>query len=292
MADLPVVRGPSKGISPQSLPSARRIVSHIEDSSTLANLISSYQAFRLGGDDPLTLDVPVPARQVESSGTCPVNPIHGKRVLVKDCFEIKGLQTTVGSRAYFELASRAEITAAAIQVLIDRGAALVGQAKLSALISREEPSECVDYDAAFNPRGDGIQSPAGSSSGSAAAIAAYDWLDYAIGTDCKCLTSHAIRTTADNAQPQVAPGGQPLSMAASPSAFPRRPCPKKEWYPTSPCSMLSLSFLETYEVCRSSYATGVRLCPRILATTLHLSLSRQTIFGFVTVDNNRSLETL
>ncbi|EWG41130.1 hypothetical protein FVEG_15234 [Fusarium verticillioides 7600] len=31
--------------------------------------------------------------------------------------------------------------------------------------------------------GDGYQSPAGSSSGSAAAVAAYDWLDCAIGTD-------------------------------------------------------------------------------------------------------------
>ncbi|EFY94312.1 amidase domain protein [Metarhizium robertsii] len=36
---------------------------------------------------------------------------------------------------------------------------------------------------AFNPRGDGYQSPAGSSSGSAAAVAAYDWLDCALSTD-------------------------------------------------------------------------------------------------------------
>lgn len=43
--------------------------------------------------------------------------------------------------------------------------------------------DAVDYPTAFNPRGDGYQSPAGSSSGSAAAVAAYDWLDCALGTD-------------------------------------------------------------------------------------------------------------
>ncbi|KAG9503352.1 hypothetical protein J7337_006197 [Fusarium musae] len=51
------------------------------------------------------------------------------------------------------------------------------------MIAREEPMDAVDYPTAFNPRGDGYQSPAGSSSGSAVAVAAYDWLDCAIGTD-------------------------------------------------------------------------------------------------------------
>lgn len=72
-----------------------------------------------------------------------------------------------------------------IQRLAEKGAEIVGTAKLSSMISWEEPSECTDYLAPFNPRGDGCQSPAGSSSGSAAAIASYEWLDYAIGTDCK-----------------------------------------------------------------------------------------------------------
>lgn len=43
--------------------------------------------------------------------------------------------------------------------------------------------DAVDFHTAFNPRGDGYQSPAGSSSGSAAAVASYDWLDCALGTD-------------------------------------------------------------------------------------------------------------
>lgn len=79
-------------------------------------------------------------------------------------------------------------TATSIQKLIDAGAEIVGKNKLSSFAAREEPTECVDYQAPFNPRGDGYQSPAGSSSGSAAAVASYDWLDFAIGTDSKsCL---------------------------------------------------------------------------------------------------------
>ncbi len=74
-------------------------------------------------------------------------------------------------------------TAKSIQKLIDAGAEIVGKSKLSSFAAREEPTECVDYQAPFNPRGDGYQSPAGSSSGSAAAVASYDWLDFAIWTD-------------------------------------------------------------------------------------------------------------
>ncbi|CZR60710.1 uncharacterized protein PAC_10606 [Phialocephala subalpina] len=41
----------------------------------------------------------------------------------------------------------------------------------------------IDYHAPFNPRADGYQDPSGSSAGSAAAIATYEWVDFAIGTD-------------------------------------------------------------------------------------------------------------
>ncbi|KAJ4402242.1 hypothetical protein N0V85_005352 [Neurospora sp. IMI 360204] len=53
----------------------------------------------------------------------------------------------------------------------------------------EEPIEYVDYQAPWNPRGDQYQSMGGSSSGSAAAVAAYDWLDIAIGTDRQVKTA-------------------------------------------------------------------------------------------------------
>lgn len=53
--------------------------------------------------------------------------------------------------------------------------------------------EYIDYQAPWNPRADGYQSPGGSSSGSAAAIASYDWLDIAIGADSE--TIFHVKTT-------------------------------------------------------------------------------------------------
>ena len=70
-----------------------------------------------------------------------------------------------------------------VQLLIDAGAVIVGKVKLQAMITREEPVEAVEYTDLFNPRGDGYQVPSGSSSGSAAAIASYDWLDLSLGSD-------------------------------------------------------------------------------------------------------------
>lgn len=73
--------------------------------------------------------------------------------------------------------------AACVQTLIDAGAIIVGKAKLQAMIMREEPLECVEFTAPFNPRADGYLVPSGSSHGSAAGIASYDWLDFSLGSD-------------------------------------------------------------------------------------------------------------
>jgi Asp-tRNA(Asn)/Glu-tRNA(Gln) amidotransferase A subunit family amidase len=53
----------------------------------------------------------------------------------------------------------------------------------------EEPIECVHYRAPWNPRADGHQSPAGSSSGSGVAVASYQWIDITIGSDSKFQSS-------------------------------------------------------------------------------------------------------
>lgn len=113
--------------------------------------------------------------------------MSGLRIAVKDIFQIKGLPTSVCNKAYFDLYhdSTPEKTAACIELLTDMGAVIVGTTKLASFAATEEPVECVDYQAPWNPRADGYQSPAGSSSGSGAAIGAYDWLDIAIGSDSK-----------------------------------------------------------------------------------------------------------
>ncbi|KAF5542031.1 amidase signature domain-containing protein [Fusarium phyllophilum] len=93
------------------------------------------------------------------------------------------MKTSLCNRAYHDVSEPATFTADVSQALINDGAHILGLTKLSSMIAREEPMDAVDYPTAFNPRGDGYQSPAGSSSGSAAAVAAYYWLDCAIGTD-------------------------------------------------------------------------------------------------------------
>ncbi|KAF2007617.1 amidase signature enzyme [Amniculicola lignicola CBS 123094] len=114
------------------------------------------------------------------------------RIAVKDAFNISGVKTSMCNRAYFRLFPMATSTAIAIAGLIDRGVQVLGKTKLSSFLSREEPSESVDYQTAWNPRGDGYQGPGGSSSGSAVAVAAYNWVDVGIGTD----TNGSIRRPA------------------------------------------------------------------------------------------------
>lgn len=100
-------------------------------------------------------------------------------------FDIEGLRVSAGNRAFYSLSTASPATAPSVQKLIDAGAHLLGTLKLGSLIAREEPTEAEDYHAPFNPRADGYQSAWSSSSGSGASVAAYDWLDFTIGTDSK-----------------------------------------------------------------------------------------------------------
>lgn len=75
-------------------------------------------------------------------------------------------------------------TANRVKKLISMGASILGKTRMSAFASAEEfTDQFVDFHAHFNPWGDGYQTPAGSSSGSAAALWIYGWLDIAINTD-------------------------------------------------------------------------------------------------------------
>ncbi|KAE8349880.1 amidase family protein [Aspergillus coremiiformis] len=124
--------------------------------------------------------IPVPSR-IHSWGD--PRPLAGQRVAVKDLFDIKGLQTSAGSQAWIEITPVANKTALAIQRLVDLGAVLVGKQKLAQFASGANPWDWTDNQAPFNPRGDGYLTCAASSSGGGCSIAAYDWLDMAIGSD-------------------------------------------------------------------------------------------------------------
>lgn len=84
---------------------------------------------------------------------------------------------------------------------------------MASFAATEEPVECVDFQAPWNPRADGYQSPAGSSSGSGAAIASYDWLDIAIGSDSKRYPS-CYDNVGLSFQPVAVDDGLAIGMAA------------------------------------------------------------------------------
>ncbi|EGA72492.1 hypothetical protein AWRI796_5153 [Saccharomyces cerevisiae AWRI796] len=114
-------------------------------------------------------------------------PLAGYRVAIKDLYDIAGVKTGGSSRTYYDVYGEANMTCPSVQRLIDMGAVIVGKLKLTQFANGETPTaDYVDYHAPFNPRGDGYQSPSSSSCGSGAAEAAYDWLDFTVGSDTGC----------------------------------------------------------------------------------------------------------
>lgn len=128
-------------------------------------------------EDPL---IPVPSRLYSLSDT---RPFAGLRVSVKDLYDLAGTKTSAGSRAWTEITEVKTKTAPAIQRIIDLGAVIVGKQKTAQFASGADPWDWFDVQYPFNPRGDGWLTCSASSAGAGCSIAAYDWLDIAIGSD-------------------------------------------------------------------------------------------------------------
>lgn len=138
---------------------------------------SAVEIFQSRFWDPL---IPVPSRLYAWGDP---RPLAGLRVAIKDLFDMKGLVTSGGSQAWAEITEPANETAPSIQRLVDLGAVLVGKYKLAQFASGANPWDWQDEQYPFNPRGDGWLTCSASSSGGGCSIAAYDWLDFAIGSD-------------------------------------------------------------------------------------------------------------
>lgn len=116
-------------------------------------------------------------------------PLAGVRVSLKDIFQLAGTKTTMMSRSYSELYGPDEVSADYTKKLIRLGAVVVGKTKMTQFASSDEPTDqWIDFHCPVNPRGDMYQSPSGSSSGAAASLAGYDWLDFSIAGDCMSLS--------------------------------------------------------------------------------------------------------
>jgi hypothetical protein len=111
-------------------------------------------------------------------------PLAGVRLGVKDIYDIAGVKSSLGNRAYYDLYRPRNVTAVAVQRLIDAGAVIVGKMKTSQFANGETATaDWVDYHSPFNARGDGYQDPSSSSSGPGAGIGSYSWLDIGLGSD-------------------------------------------------------------------------------------------------------------
>ncbi|KAI0882640.1 amidase family protein [Annulohypoxylon maeteangense] len=127
--------------------------------------------------DPM---IPVPSRIYSWGDT---RPLAGARVAIKDLYDMKGLVTSGGSQAWASITNPANVTAPSVQRIVDLGGVLVGKYKLAQFASGADPWEWQDEHYPFNPRGDGWLTCSASSSGGGCSVAAYDWLDFAIGSD-------------------------------------------------------------------------------------------------------------
>ena len=107
-------------------------------------------------------------------------PLAGLTVAVKDVYDIAGERTGVGSPQWLATHPPAEKHAAAVQLLLDAGATIIGKTICDELVYSITGANA-HYGTPANPRAPG-RLPGGSSSGSAAATA-MGACDFALGGD-------------------------------------------------------------------------------------------------------------
>ncbi|KAK3336300.1 amidase signature domain-containing protein [Cercophora scortea] len=135
---------------------------------------------QIAGSSSLTIGVPSRLYFTKTAE----KPLAGVRLGVKDIYRLAGVKGSNGNRAWYNLYPASKTTGTAIQRLVDAGAQIVGLQKTSQFANGESAtSDWVDYHEPFNPRGDGYQDTSSSSAGAGASVAAYEWLDIAIGSD-------------------------------------------------------------------------------------------------------------
>ncbi|KAF7670921.1 hypothetical protein GT037_011049 [Alternaria burnsii] len=155
-------------------------------SMSRSHSVEKYQAFQNAAftDAAAAVSVPVPSRLYYQKTS--EQPFAGLRVAIKDNMHLAGIVTGLGSRAYAELYGKKDVTSQYVSSLEKKGAVIVGKTKLSAFAGSEvPPNQCIDYFPPWNARGDGYQGPSGSSSGAAAVMGGYPWIDVSLCTDSK-----------------------------------------------------------------------------------------------------------
>ncbi|KAL9049449.1 MAG: hypothetical protein Q9162_007216 [Coniocarpon cinnabarinum] len=172
------------------------------------NQTGSFTALDVAGCSLRAHGIAIPARSYSQDITSTHSQqiqkglLKGLRVAVKDNFDIEGTRTSLCNRAYLALQLPQQNTAKAVEKLLNAGAHVVGKTYMSAFAFMEHPMQSVDFQASFNPRGDGYLICGGSSGGSAAAVAAYDFVDIGLCSDSEFFLS----STSNQAKQTLASG--------------------------------------------------------------------------------------
>src|SRR5690242_2713022 len=107
-------------------------------------------------------------------------PLAGRTFAVKDLFDIAGHVTGAGNPAWLATHSAAQATAPSVQALLTAGGRMIGKT-ITDELAYSLNGDNIHYGTPRNPRASD-RVPGGSSSGSAAAVAA-GLCDFALGTD-------------------------------------------------------------------------------------------------------------
>ncbi|KAG8354225.1 hypothetical protein FVEN_g7650 [Fusarium venenatum] len=173
--------------SSRGIYSAWRLYSDDHDAFVLSTTPSqtdceTYENMNASAFGLSSLCIAVPSRMKFQSSN--KQPLAGLRIGVKDLFHLKGAHTGCGNRAYRRLHPAQEYSTERVKKVVDLGGIIVGKTKTVEFGgSQEVIGDWCDYFYAFNARGDGYFASTGSSTGSAASLAAYPWLDVTLGTD-------------------------------------------------------------------------------------------------------------
>lgn len=133
-------------------------------------------------DDDGQQYIPIPSRLSAMTQSL---PLAGTRFALKDIYDAQGLKTGAGSLAYARAYPEANMTASSIQRLFALGATMVGKVRTSQFAHGSNPWDFIDIPYSWNPRADGYLTASASSTGSACAIAGYEWLDFTVGSDTR-----------------------------------------------------------------------------------------------------------
>lgn len=127
-----------------------------DDAPETEGYAKSFRPFHTAAFTGSNSAVPVPSRlYAQKTNT---QPLAGVRITIKDSIHLKGVTTTLGSRSYAELYGKQAQSARYVELLVQRGAIIVGKTAMSAFLGSEiPPSQCIDYFPPWNPRGDGYQ---------------------------------------------------------------------------------------------------------------------------------------